>query len=172
MDPQLQALYARVKAREISPEEAAEQFKWWKARHQQGSERREEPVRETPKESTAIAGSDLLETALAALIQAALTPTTSQTEVSIDADRAVSDQFRDGAIHYFKQVLSTSLRIPLQSLDAHASVEKYGITSGLVVELTSQLEKIFGLLPKTLFFEYRESRGVNGIFPGTPWGET
>ena len=27
MDPQLQALYARVKAREISPEEAAEQFK-------------------------------------------------------------------------------------------------------------------------------------------------
>jgi hypothetical protein len=71
MDPQLQALYARVKAREISPEEAAEQFKWWKARHQQSPERRLDPVRGTPTKSTATEDSAVLEPVLAALIQAA-----------------------------------------------------------------------------------------------------
>ena len=52
-------------------------------------------------------------------------------------------------------MLSASLKIPLQSLDANAAMEQYGINSVLVVELTSQLEKVFGSLPKTLFFEYQ-----------------
>ena len=234
MDPQLQALYARVKARKISPEEAAEQFKVWKARHQQGSERHAVPVRGTLMKSTATAGSDLLEIVLATLIQAAsrvikvdardldgdvklheygfdqvklaelfrhmsdvyhlaLPPTLSRDyptlggvasylverfgdvlrerfqpedrQVAADAriepaspvvpDSTVPDQLRDRTVHYLKQVLSASLKIPLQNLDANAAMEQYGINSVLVVELTSQLEKVFGSLPKTLFFEYQ-----------------
>ncbi|MCF3172270.1 SDR family NAD(P)-dependent oxidoreductase [Streptomyces sioyaensis] len=47
---------------------------------------------------------------------------------------------------------------------AEEKLETYGIESISIVELTSKLEDTFGSLPKTLFFEYVDLRGVAGYF--------
>jgi acyl transferase domain-containing protein/acyl carrier protein len=228
MDPQLQSLYARIKARQISPEDAAEQLKLWKAQQQRGIEPPTDPVPETPAAPPTVAGSDLLETVQATLIQAAsrvlkvdaqeidgdvelheygfdqLKMTEFFSHVSeaysialtpellcdyptlhgvarylVDTfedvlrerfrtagrkDGAMSDQLRDRVTSYFKQLLSAALKIPLQSIDAHAAMEQYGINSVLVMELTNQLEKVFGSLPKTLFFEYQSIGELTAYF--------
>ncbi|QGZ37637.1 ketoacyl-synthetase-like protein [Pseudoduganella flava] len=47
------------------------------------------------------------------------------------------------------------LKIPAERIDTSAALEQYGIDSILAMKLTSRLEATFGVLPKTLFFEYR-----------------
>ena len=56
---------------------------------------------------------------------------------------------------YLKQLLSSSLKLPLHRIDTGAAVEQYGLDSVMVMEMTNELEKVFGTLPKTLFFEYQ-----------------
>ena len=46
------------------------------------------------------------------------------------------------------------------------ALENYGIDSILAMNLTNQLEKTFGSLPKTLFFEYQTIRELAGYFVG------
>ncbi|WP_132066262.1 SDR family NAD(P)-dependent oxidoreductase, partial [Aquimarina spinulae] len=47
------------------------------------------------------------------------------------------------------------LKLASHKIDSNAPLEKYGIDSILAMSLTDQLEKTFGSLPKTLFFEYQ-----------------
>ncbi len=56
---------------------------------------------------------------------------------------------------YLKKQFSSQLKLPFSKIDAQAPFEKYGIDSIFAMDLTNQLEKIFGSLPKTLFFEYQ-----------------
>jgi polyketide synthase PksN len=56
---------------------------------------------------------------------------------------------------YLKRQLSGPLKLSPQRIDARAELEAYGIDSVLAMKMTNQLEKSFGSLPKTLFFEYR-----------------
>ena len=65
------------------------------------------------------------------------------------------DQLVEKASHYFKKQLSTVLKLPIQKIESNESLEKYGIDSVMVIELTNELEKTFGSLSKTLFFEYQ-----------------
>jgi amino acid adenylation domain-containing protein len=244
MDPQLQALYARVKAREIGPEEAAKQFALWRARHQQGGERPMAQGHETLASARPATADDLLGTVLAALMQAAsgvlgvdardldsdvrlheygfdqvkmgelftslgeiyglalspellrefptlhgvakylveafepllrerlrtdashefAAPVTDNPAPTVAPDAAVADHLRDRVVHYFKGLLSSFLKIPVQSLEAEAALEQYGINSVLIVELTAELEKLFGPLPKTLFFEYQSLGELTDYF--------
>jgi hypothetical protein len=46
-------------------------------------------------------------------------------------------------------------------------METYGIDSIMSIKLVNQLEKIFGSLPKTLFFEYQNIRELTGYFMET-----
>jgi acyl transferase domain-containing protein/NAD(P)-dependent dehydrogenase (short-subunit alcohol dehydrogenase family)/acyl carrier protein len=57
-------------------------------------------------------------------------------------------------IHYLKQLLSASIKLPLQRIDAEAAFESYGVESVMAMQLTAEMEKALGSLPKTLFFEY------------------
>ena len=57
--------------------------------------------------------------------------------------------------HYLKQQLSTFLKVPIQKIENTEALEKYGIDSIMVIQLTNELEKAFGSLSKTLFFEYQ-----------------
>ncbi|MBO9699912.1 MAG: SDR family NAD(P)-dependent oxidoreductase [Sporocytophaga sp.] len=54
-----------------------------------------------------------------------------------------------------KKQLSELLKVPSHKIDPTAPLERYGIDSILAVSLTNQLEKTFGALSKTLFFEYQ-----------------
>jgi acyl transferase domain-containing protein/enoyl-CoA hydratase/carnithine racemase/NAD(P)-dependent dehydrogenase (short-subunit alcohol dehydrogenase family)/acyl carrier protein/phospholipid N-methyltransferase len=56
------------------------------------------------------------------------------------------------------------LKLPAQEIKADAPLEHYGIDSLLAMQLTSAAEKIFGPLPKTLFFEYQTLRELACYF--------
>ncbi len=56
---------------------------------------------------------------------------------------------------FFKTLLSRELKVPPERLVAREPLERYGIDSMLVMNLTRELETQFGELPKTLFFEHR-----------------
>ena len=60
--------------------------------------------------------------------------------------------------------LASLLKIAPHQLDAQAPLEKYGIDSILAMNLTNQLEKTFGSLPKTLFFEYQTLHELTEYF--------
>lgn len=54
-----------------------------------------------------------------------------------------------------KGILADSIGIPPSEIEADMQLESYGINSVMIVELNRCLEKIFGNLSKTLFFEYK-----------------
>ena len=57
------------------------------------------------------------------------------------------------AVAYVKEVLAAEARLPLDRLSARAPMEDYGIESVLIARLTRRLERDFGRLPSTLFFD-------------------
>ncbi|HET8797348.1 MAG TPA: SDR family NAD(P)-dependent oxidoreductase, partial [Thermoanaerobaculia bacterium] len=59
------------------------------------------------------------------------------------------------AREFLRKELASVLKLPPGRIDPQAALEEYGIDSILAMKLTSQLEKTFGSLPKTLFFEYQ-----------------
>lgn len=67
-------------------------------------------------------------------------------------------------VDYFKKLLSSNLKLPVQRIDADAHLEKYGIDSIMIIQLANQLEKTFGPLSKTLFFEYQSIQELTGYF--------
>ncbi|MBB6249453.1 beta-ketoacyl synthase N-terminal-like domain-containing protein, partial [Rhodanobacter sp. A1T4] len=75
-----------------------------------------------------------------------------------------SDDIQERAARYFVRFLSTTLKLPTHKIDPLAQMETYGIDSLLVLDLTRALEKQFGSLPKTLFFEYQTIAALSGYF--------
>ncbi|MBC9915660.1 SDR family NAD(P)-dependent oxidoreductase, partial [Chitinophaga varians] len=65
---------------------------------------------------------------------------------------------------YLCTELSSLLKLTAHKIDPQAALEKYGIDSILAMSLTSRLEKTFGSLPKTLFFEYTSIHELTGYF--------
>ncbi|MEV6613187.1 SDR family NAD(P)-dependent oxidoreductase [Streptomyces sp. NPDC051051] len=65
---------------------------------------------------------------------------------------------------FLRGVLAEVLEYPPEDIDADTAFEQYGIDSLLIMDLTRRLEDHFGSLPKTLFFEYQELRGLAGWF--------
>ncbi|MCX8131440.1 MAG: SDR family NAD(P)-dependent oxidoreductase [Clostridia bacterium] len=71
-------------------------------------------------------------------------------------ESAVKQDFlQEKAVNYFKKMLSSTTGIPLNRIEADDPMEDYGIDSIMIMQITNQLEEIFGSLPKTLFFEYQ-----------------
>jgi polyketide synthase PksN len=64
-------------------------------------------------------------------------------------------ELRTRTIGYFKELLSSALKFPVDEIRADEALDSYGIDSMMVMELTRALEKPFGELSKTLFFEYQ-----------------
>ncbi len=71
---------------------------------------------------------------------------------------------RDKAIEYFTNLLASVGGVPADSIEADAPLDTLGITSVMVVKITRQLEKLFGPLPITLFFEYQNIQELTGFF--------
>jgi acyl transferase domain-containing protein/thioesterase domain-containing protein len=74
------------------------------------------------------------------------------------------DLLHDKAAHYFKQLLSGIIKLPVGQIDSDVPLEEYGIDSIMVMQLTTQLEKVFGSLSKTLFFEYQNIQLLTDYF--------
>jgi acyl transferase domain-containing protein/acyl carrier protein len=67
---------------------------------------------------------------------------------------------------YLRQEISVVLKLPAHRIETKAALEKYGIDSIVAMNLTSQLEKTFGKLSKTLFFEYQNIDDLSEFFVG------
>ncbi|MBV9493032.1 MAG: SDR family NAD(P)-dependent oxidoreductase [Acidobacteria bacterium] len=91
-------------------------------------------------------------------------------EPTVQAERAVPDVKIDSASlaektqEYLRGQFSEILKVPAQKIDPRAALENYGIDSIVAMQLTNQLETVFGSLPKTLFFEYQTIRDLAGYF--------
>ncbi len=67
-------------------------------------------------------------------------------------------------IFFFKKKLSKILKLPAKVIQAEKPLEQYGINSIMVIDLTAELEKTFGSLSKTLFFEYQNIQEISQYF--------
>ncbi|HXH38510.1 MAG TPA: SDR family NAD(P)-dependent oxidoreductase, partial [Thermoanaerobaculia bacterium] len=65
---------------------------------------------------------------------------------------------------YLRRQFSGVLKLPAHEINPRAALENYGIDSILAMKLTSQLEKTFGSLSRTLFFEYQTIRELTEYF--------
>jgi polyketide synthase PksN len=74
------------------------------------------------------------------------------------------DILREKAINYLKNQLSAVIKLPVHRIEANAQLEEYGIDSIMAMKLTTELEKTFGSLPKTLFFEYQNIKELAEYF--------
>ncbi|WP_052729380.1 SDR family NAD(P)-dependent oxidoreductase [Chromobacterium vaccinii] len=72
----------------------------------------------------------------------------------------LADKTRD----YLRRQFAALFKLAHHKIDARAPLEKYGIDSILAMDLTRQLEKTFGPLSKTLFFEYQSIDELTGYF--------
>ncbi|BBB92538.1 MAG TPA: SDR family NAD(P)-dependent oxidoreductase [Methylomusa anaerophila] len=88
----------------------------------------------------------------------------SNIEKGVNKSVEDQDMFRQKTIQYLKQLLSSVIKLPVQRIEESVPMEKYGIDSIMVMQLTAQLEKTFGLLPKTLFFEYQNIQELAEYF--------
>jgi polyketide synthase PksN len=77
---------------------------------------------------------------------------------------ASPDILQERANGYFTNLLSLVTKLPAHRIEADAPFEKYGMDSIMAMELTDQLEKTFGSLSKTLFFEYQDIQSLTGYF--------
>jgi polyketide synthase PksL len=84
-------------------------------------------------------------------------PVTSATATGADTSK-----LNEKTQRYLIDQLSSLLKIPSHEVDAKAPLEKYGMDSVLAMKLTSQLERTFGSLSKTLFFEYQTIASLAG----------
>ena len=72
-----------------------------------------------------------------------------------DTDELINiENFEDQATELLKSILSESLKIAPEKINAQEHFELYGIDSLMIVNLNQVLENTFGELPQTLFFEY------------------
>jgi len=65
---------------------------------------------------------------------------------------------------YLKKLLQNKLKLPEHKLDIQTAFDQYGLDSILILDVTRTLEKDFGILPKTLFFEYRTITELSRYF--------
>ncbi|XXY19533.1 SDR family NAD(P)-dependent oxidoreductase [Sorangium sp. So ce216] len=68
------------------------------------------------------------------------------------------------ASQYLKRLLATTLKVPLERIEADAPLEKYGIDSIMALGIVNKIEETFGSLPKTLMFEYQTIDALAGYF--------
>ena len=75
-----------------------------------------------------------------------------------------SSELQQKTEEYLKVKLAHTLKFPVEKLDSRSGFERYGIDSLMILKLIRELEKEFGDLPKTLFFEYQTISALAGYF--------
>jgi acyl transferase domain-containing protein/tryptophanase/acyl carrier protein len=83
-------------------------------------------------------------------------PSSAVAKIGGDADVSPSlISLRDRASAFVKKACSGVLQIPAAQFQNLKSFSSYGIDSLMVADITNELEKGLGALPKTLFFQYQ-----------------
>ena len=88
----------------------------------------------------------------------------TQEPFSQDVSLADPDMLRDQTVAYLKREIATVIKVSVAQLQTDAPLEVYGMDSILAMQFTNQLEKTFGTLSKTLFFEYQTISELSRYF--------
>ena len=83
----------------------------------------------------------------------------------------IREQLLEPTTAYFKEVLASVLKISADLIEADVPMEDFGLDSVMVMQVTNHLEKTFGSLSKTLFFEYRNIQALSEYF-ATAYADT
>ncbi len=110
---------------------------------------------------SALLGEKTREAEATSQIAAAVEPSIATESETVVMD---SDSLEEKTRQYLVRQCSELLKLPSHKIDPQAMLEKYGIDSILAMKLTNQLEKTFGPLSKTLFFEYQTISDLTGYF--------
>lgn len=78
-------------------------------------------------------------------------------------DRQIED-LQKKTVEYLKNVLAKVLETEPSNIDENDELERYGIDSIIIMDISTILEKDFGQIPKTLFFEFRTLNEVGKYF--------
>ena len=87
-------------------------------------------------------------------------PAAGQPAIPAQPDAGLEEATRD----YLRRQFSALLRLPYHKVDPATAFARYGVDSILAMDLTAQLEKRFGPLAKTLFFEYQSVDELGAYF--------
>jgi polyketide synthase PksN len=108
---------------------------------------------------------------LSRLKEKLLTPVTApvllppaQKQVIVETGVKLPGVTKEMAVNYFKELLSVTVKRSAEQIDADTAMEAYGIDSVMVMQMTNQMETVFGSLPKTLFFEYQNITELSQYF--------
>ncbi|MEA5576032.1 SDR family NAD(P)-dependent oxidoreductase [Anabaena sp. UHCC 0451] len=99
-------------------------------------------------------------------LQASQQPRSSSlpSQINIQQESIDENNFESRSVNYFKNLISSILKIPAHRIQNDELLEQYGIDSVVIMQLTNQLEKVFGSLSKTLFFEYPTIEEISQYF--------
>lgn len=75
-----------------------------------------------------------------------------------------SSMLIDRTNHFLVGILSKITKIPSDKISVDEELESYGIDSIMIIDITKELEKYFGELSKTLFFEYQRLMELSQYF--------
>ena len=119
-----------------------------------------------PNDQILVAEGDLprLRQAMTAGSTVPAVPAEPQVKPPVAAAEMDSDSLVEKTQDYLRKQLAELLQLPSHKIDPQAALENYGIDSILAMKLTNKLEKTFGSLSKTLFFEYQTIAGLAGYF--------
>lgn len=67
----------------------------------------------------------------------------------------IKDNLNKKVEEYLKEILSKALKLPAHKIQSKERLERYGIDSLMIIKLNKEMEKHFGKISKTLFFEYQ-----------------
>ncbi|OCQ18832.1 hypothetical protein A7985_22720 [Pseudoalteromonas luteoviolacea] len=93
-----------------------------------------------------------------------LSPLQAPKAVNSAANNSQSGDLASRTEQYFCDLFARLLKLPEEDVEASAGFERYGIDSILSMTLTRALEKDFGTLSKTLFFEYQTIAQLSEYF--------
>lgn len=79
-----------------------------------------------------------------------LSSVSHKTEENEGNDGVIKEKFEN----YLKKLISDKIKLSVERIKTKEHFEAYGIDSVMIMDMTSSLEKDFGKLSKTLFFEY------------------
>ncbi|MFD9093334.1 SDR family NAD(P)-dependent oxidoreductase [Streptomyces collinus] len=82
----------------------------------------------------------------------------------VGTDGAATAGLGERTVRHLRQLIATALKLGPDRLDADTPLERYGMDSVVATDLTAGLEKTFGPLSKTLFFELQTVRELADHF--------
>ena len=88
-------------------------------------------------------------------------------EVSAQDDKILFEKTQD----FLRQIIAGVLKIKPEEILSKRSFEHYGIESIMIVSLNEELEKYFGEISKTLFFEYQNLESLTEYFTANQKGK-